>query len=160
MEMKQPTLQQFQKWAKDCRPAAVAVCQAQAFAELERERVDAYILPLFKGWKFEYSAKYGDKAGQLIPSPERLYLCDDEGGIAAFYAECDEAHRAHGFKGPRGHCPALTAEALHVAVENALIGLAKPLFGIDVCDLSLDQRTKYLDLLLGACIKSDQRVAA
>lgn len=97
--MKKPTFKEFQKWAKDAKPAAMAVLEAKAFAITMRAKVDAYIKPIFDGWKFTY----GDKSplrGQLLPSPAQLYLCDDEGGIQAFYAECTEAHKANGYKGP------------------------------------------------------------
>lgn len=40
-----------------------------------------------------------------------------------------------------------------VIVENALIDLAKPLFGID--DIYGENRTKYLELLIGACFAKD-----
>ena len=68
-----------------------------------------------------------------------------------------ELTRAHGFKGPHGHCPALQADSLVRAAEHALIGLAEPLCGIKSDSLYGENRTKYLDLLIGACLKSDDR---
>lgn len=141
-------LASFKQWAKECAPAAKAVLMARVFAQLERERVDAYILPILARYQFRADRRHGDD-GELITKTGDLYLCTDEPGIAAFFAECDQAHRAHGFKGPQGHCPALTAETLVMRAETALIGLAKPLTGIS--DVYGDDRKKYLEILIGAC---------
>jgi hypothetical protein len=156
-----PTLDQFKRWARDSAPVARAVCLAQAYAELERERVDAYIRPIFDRYKFEYAARWSENPDgtpyhKRIPDPAHLYLCDDEPGLKAFYADCDDAHRAHGFTGPEGHCPALRAEHLLLVAQSALIDLAKPLFGFDSTHLYGEDRRKCLDLLLGACLKADK----
>jgi hypothetical protein len=118
-----------------------------AFAQVERERVNAYILPIFQRYGFR------DDEGKPITNPERLYTCTDEERVAAYYEECDRAHREHGFTGPKGHCPALTAEDALVKAENALIRAASALTGIEVGEVYLESRRKYLDILLGACIK-------
>lgn len=154
-----PDLETFKKWAKDCAPAGRAVLLARAFAELERERVDAYILPIFKSYKFTVAEKNGRRhPGEEITEPRMLYLSDDEVMCAAYYEECDRAHRAHGFKGPHGHCPALTAEHLVIQTEHALIGLAQDLFGVEAHQLwRPEDRKKYLDLLIGACLQADPR---
>lgn len=152
-----PTLDEFKQFSKDIAPAARAVLMARAFAEVERERVDAYVLPIFTSYRFEYGAKWGKGRLDLqgpIPAPKDLYLCDDEPMLAAYYEDCDQAHRAHGFKGPKGHCPALVAEHLVIVTEQALMDLAKPLFGID--HIYGDDRTKYLDLLIGAALKAEK----
>jgi hypothetical protein len=81
-------------------------------------------------------------------------MSTDEPGCAAYYADCDDAHRAHGFTGPKGHCPALTAENLVITTENLLIELAKPTFGVEIHALTTENRAKYLDLLIGACLQS------
>lgn len=151
--MNTPTLGQFKSWAHSHYGLARAVCMAQAFAGRERERIDAYILPLFKRWNFK------DETGAEITHPDRLYRCHDESYCAAFYEACDVAHREHGFKGKHGHCPALRAERLLVIAENALIEAAKKLFGVEVFMLQSDERRKYLDLLLGACLKEEKAAA-
>lgn len=144
-----PTLEQFKQWAKDCAPAAKAVLMAQAFAELERKRVDAYIRPIFEKYQpWEVTERWRDK-GVQIRTERDLYLCEDEPQLKAYYAECDEAHRAHGFKGEAGKCPALVAEHLHTIAERCLIELAQPLTGIE--DVYGEDRKKYLDILIGAC---------
>ena len=150
-----PTLTEFKAFSADIAPAARAVLMARVYAQMERERVDAYIRPIFESYKFEY----GEIARGLhgpIPSPNELYLVDDGPGLTAYYADCDDAHRAHGFKGPKGHCPALTAETLQRTTEGLLIDLAKPLFGIHSSDLYGEDRIKYLELLIGAALKAEK----
>jgi hypothetical protein len=124
---------------------------ARAFAQVERERVDAYILPIFARYTFVDGLSRGERRGTPIEKPDQLYMCTDEAGVAAYFEECDQAHRAHGFKGPKGHCPALTAETLLMRTEQALIDLAKPLTGID--DVYGDDRKRYLEILIGACAR-------
>jgi len=150
-------LEAFKSWAKDTAPAARAVLMAKVFAQMERERVDAYTRPIFESFKFQYCGELAGKC-QLtgpIADPKHLYLCDDP-LVPAYYEDCDKAHREHGFTGPHGHCPALTAEHLVIVAENLLIGLAAPIFGINVPDLTLEHREKYLDLLIGACLKESK----
>lgn len=150
------TLSQFKRWARTAAPLASAVLAAQAFAELKREQVDAYVRPIFDRYAFQYR---GDLAEKLklsgpLPSPKELYLCDDEPGLKAFYADCDDAHRAHGFTGPAGHCPALVAENLLMEARRALIEQAEPMLGVSDCQLYGDTRREYIDLLMGACVKT------
>lgn len=154
-----PDLQTFKLWAKTNAPVAKAVLMAQAYAELERERVDAYIAPILAKYAFKadgFDGRYLGEYPQGITNVRDLYLCGDEPGLKAFYADCDEAHRAHGFTGPQGHCPALRAENLLIEAQNALIEVAKPLFGIESHNLFGDNRKKYLNLLIGACLKEDK----
>lgn len=148
-----PTVAQFKRWCQDHHGLAKAVCLAKAFAQVERERVDAYIRPIFDSYKFEYGPEITRRelTGR-IPSPKELYLVDDGPELAAYYADCDDAHRAHGFTGPKGHCPALVAEHLLCIAEGHLIDAAMPLFGIE--HVYGDDRKRYLDLLIGACLKA------
>jgi hypothetical protein len=145
-----PTVDQFKTWARRNQPVAKAVLLARAFAALERQRVDAYIAPIFASYGFTYGAIARGQLTGLIPTQKDLYLADDGPQMAAYYAECDAAHRAHGFTGPDGHCPALTAETLVRDAERALMDQALPLFGIE--DVYGDDRAKYLELLIGACL--------
>ena len=41
--------------------------------------------------------------------------------VAEFDAECEAAHRAHGFHGPAGYCPALIAENDACKAEAAVL---------------------------------------
>lgn len=145
------TLPAFKQWARECAPAAKAVLMAQAFAELERARVDAYILPIFQSYQphFRVNPKWAERYGELVQTPRDLYLCDQEAIVQDYFEDCDRAHRAHGFKGPHGHCPALTAEHLLTQAEHCLIELAKPLTGIE--NVYGEDRAKYLKILIGAC---------
>lgn len=154
-----PSLPAFKRWARDVQPAAKAVLMARVHADMERERVDAYITPIFASYGFTYGAM-GHKChlDGPIPNQGELYLCDDP-RLPAYYEECDAAHRAHGFTGPHGHCPALVAGYLVLNTENALIDLAKPLFGIEPGSLYGENRAKYLELLIGACFVKDKGVS-
>ena len=113
------------------------------------------ILPIFEAYHFETLPTIHN--APPVTDPKHLYLCADEVQVAAYFEECDKAHRAHGFTGPQGHCPALTAEYLVIRTEQALIDLAKPLFGIE--DVYGDDRKRYLELLIGACIKAESEAA-
>lgn len=146
-----PTPAAFRKFSADIAPAANAVLMAQAFAEIERERVAAYILPIFHGYRF-----IDKRTGEPITDPDRLYLVEDldDPLVLAFYADCDQAHRAHGFTGPAGHCPALTAEHLHTVTEWELIKLAAPFFGINPDALAGEHRARFLDLVIKSCLQA------
>jgi hypothetical protein len=76
----------FKDWAREHRSLALAVCRAQAAAELTRARVDAYIKPIFESFGFVYSGELaesldmraGEKlVGKPLESEKDLYLCDD-----------------------------------------------------------------------------------
>jgi len=152
MTVRMPTLPEFKKFARDVAPAAQAVLMARANAQLTREHVDAYIAPIFACYTFHAEPDFGDV--RPITSPDDLYLCDlNSPEVADFYAQCDAAHRAHGFTGPQGHCPALEAENLVIKAENALIALAEPLFGIQGYMLG-GERNRYLELLIGGALKA------
>lgn len=156
--MRTPTLDEFKTWAREHHDLAITVCKAQALAECERERVDAYILPIFQRYGFHADLKLlhnGPDANRLLTTPKELYLSEDP-RIPDYYAECDAAHRAHGFTGPDGHCPALSAEYLHTQAENALLEAAHDLLDVELSVLGGPERKKMLDLLLGACLKESQ----
>ena len=46
------TINKLKNWARENRDLALTVCTARAFAELELERVNAYILPVFETYEF------------------------------------------------------------------------------------------------------------
>jgi hypothetical protein len=128
---------------------------ARVYAEMERERVDAYILPIFQRYGFTYGSIAGDEAGQPLKSPKHLFLCEDEERVREYFEDCDVAHRAHGFTGPKGHCPALIAEHLVITTENLLIDLASEQFHADFHGLFGKDRERLLDLLIGAALKAE-----
>jgi hypothetical protein len=137
---------QIRSWAIDHKSLAKAVCQAMAFAQAERERVDAYVLPIFQTFRFV------DENGTRINSPDQLYLCNDDPMCMTFYDQCDAAHRAHGWTGPEGHCPALTAENLLLLAEAALLAAGCEFFDVVPARLHGAKRKEMLDLLLKACV--------
>jgi hypothetical protein len=141
---------EFKEWAIAHKSLAMAVCAAKALAELERERVDAYVLPIFRSFCF------ADEAGKKIEDPKYLFLSEDEAMCQAYFARCDAAHRAHGFTGPEGHCPALQAESLLISAQHALLQAGCDFLGIEVFQLygGGNQEKKMLDLLLRACVSA------
>ena len=151
--MNTPDIKRFEQFARDHASLAHAVCMAQAFAQCERERVAAYIEPLFLSYKFQGAKKWFPEGRALVKSKD-AYLSDDEEGMALFFAEADELHRKHGFTGPKGHCPALRAEELQRIAERALLAPAAELFGVTESAFQLDNRKEFLNLVLGACLKA------
>jgi hypothetical protein len=160
----------FKDWAREHRSLALAVCRAQAAAELTRARVDAYIKPIFESFGFVYSGELaesldmraGEKlVGKPLESEKDLYLCDDP-RLQEYFDACDAAHRAHGYDNlPKGHCPALRMEHLLIKAQGALIECAEPLTGIERYMLiARDQDDKYVDLLIRACLAetSDEEI--
>ena len=150
--------EEFKDWCRNHKTMALGVCEAQALSEVTRERVDKYVEPLFLEFGFTYCGDLAEKlgkAGQPVKSSADLYLCDDP-RVPDFYAACDTAHRQHGYTDLReGHCPALMAENLLIEAQNLLIEEAKPIFNVETWQLQSEQRTRYLDLLLGACLAKD-----
>ncbi len=157
--MEKVNLVKFKKWAVANQPLAEAVVMAQAFAQVERERVNAYVLPIFAEYEFfnDMEAKYGAKL-ERIADPGKLYLSENEALAADYYAACDHAHREHGFEGPTGHCPALIAENLKIQAEGFLLDAGCKLFGIK--HVYGEDGAKMLKLLLGACLIPAKKVAA
>ena len=148
--MKTPNIDQFKAWARVNRPLAETVCLAQAFAEMERERVNAYILPIFQRYTFTADL-HGD--GHVLTDPDELYLSKDEPKVLAYYAETYKAHKLNGWKGREGHCPALTAEHDLAQAQNTLIDAASGLMGVELRRLTTGKRKTLLDTILGACLK-------
>ncbi len=145
------TVAQLKTWARKNRELAMLALKARAFAEVERERVDAYIAPVFAGFAFTNDI-LSDIEGQQEPitDPRKLYLSTDEERCAAYYAACDIAHREHGYQGEAGTCPALVAEDLQVKAENLLLGSLTRFLATDGF-YNLELRAKALDLAIGAC---------
>lgn len=148
------TLDTFKALAQDIRPAVRTVLMARVFAEMERKRVNAYVHPIFERYTFPIDPKFKRLGETVVTKESDLYLAVlDSPEVKAYYAELDAAHRAHGFKGPDGHCPALVAENLVMQAEAALIDLAAETTGVTSSDVYGDNRKKYLDILIGAALK-------
>lgn len=140
----------IRRFARDHKGLAHTVCTAQAFAELERERVDAYTRPIFDRYTF-----LCERTGKRITDPDRLYLTDLDGANYLDYLEAVyDAHAAHGWEGPRDHCPALVAESLHTDAENCLLQAFADFIGASTASFYGDTRKRALDLLLRACLNA------
>ncbi len=130
----------LQSWARTQRQAVLNMLAARRHAKNERARVDAYVEALFLAHGFK------DEEGQPITKSKNIYRCQDEAACVAFFAECDAAHRTHGFKGPAEYCPALIAEDVAIQAENVVLAAAERFLGIEVH--SLEHRAQLLDLVV------------
>lgn len=135
------TPNKLQGWAKVNRQAVLNMVAARIHAAKERVQVDAYIEPLFQARHFVDA-----ESCRVLTESKDLYLSQDDEGVAQFFAECDAAHRMHGFTGPEGHCPALIAENAAVQAENLVLRSIEPLLGVEVLDL--DHRAKLLGIIV------------
>lgn len=165
--MKTPNITAFRAWAIRHAQTGHSVLMARAYAQLMRERVDAYIQPLFASYTFYVSDDVAARTGrrERITDIKRLYLTNLQGrDYLDFLEDCDHAHRKHGFTGPAGHCPALVAEELQRKAEYALLLAASDLFGVELQNTYGETRANALDLLIGATIKAwsakNQRIGA
>lgn len=149
--IRRPTVEDLKAWARDHRDLAMTVAKAQAFASVERERVDAYERPIFDRYTFtdDMLAHHNEPgvAKRVLTDPKQLYLSEDEERVAAYYAECEVAHRAHGYQGEEGTCPALVAEDLQFRAEALLLDALAGFIGTDGF-YTLELRAKALDMAM------------
>jgi len=175
----QPTVDEFKRWSRENAKLAFALCETLAVAETLKAHEDEYIKPIFDSFNFIYEgnavtrldSRRGEKlAGKPIPSPNDFNFCllhgPDEPDhikekLRAYYAACDAAHRDHGYIGlPEGHSPSSRAEQLHREAEWALMDSAGPLFGLTAHPHIAEHRKRYLDLLIGSCLKALEEMQA
>jgi hypothetical protein len=172
---KSPSVADLKRWSRENAKLALAICEAQAYAEMTTARVAVYTQPLFDSFaficegtmaeRFDASPRNGDTAkwvGRKIKTPAdeeftmlhgREETEEIQAKLRRYYAALDEEHRRQGYRGLKpGECPALAAQFLHTQAENALIESARDLFGIEFHQLYGDLRKRYLDILMGACI--------
>ncbi len=136
----------YRKYAANV--ALVMVVREHAAAE--RAKVDAYIEPLLVSFDFKKDLLDGSP----ITKSSDLYLSEDKEGCAAFYAACDEAHKANGYELEPGYCPALIAKHAVVDAENALLKVAAEHFAVPFDGpLKLKLRAQALDLILNPPFK-------
>jgi len=150
------TPEQLKTWARENRGLAVTVAKAMAFAQVERERVDAYIRPIFVRYQFtnDMDRPRNTHRGEILTDPKYLYLSEDEERCKAYYEECDRAHREHGYRGEVGTCPALVAEDLQRRAEQLLLDELGRFVGVDGADFcrTLELRAKALDLAMATAL--------
>lgn len=148
------TVESLKAFARDetTKSCVRAYLLAQTFAQAERERVDAYIKPLFELYNFYVSKDHrrsGD-ADERITDVDRLWLTDlDSPQYLEFMAECAKEHRKHGWTGPADHCPALVADCVRIDAENLLLKHSIETLPMGIKDWCLhgDARKKMLDLV-------------
>jgi len=160
MQKQELNLAEFKQWAKDHREQALAVCAAQAHAELTRARVDLYLKPIFDRYNFQYGGSMAERLGLSGPityNAGDLYLSEDP-RVKEYYAECNRANVEHGWTGEFEHCPALTAEHEFTMAQGRLIDAAEPITGIKRSRVAgRDDWDKYLKLLIGACLAKESK---
>lgn len=171
--MPPPTIEEFKAWSRDNARLGLAVCETLAVAQTIKLYEDAYIEPIFNSFHFICegnavahldSRRTKKLAGRPIVPPYDSNFCLLHGGdepehiqnkLRAYYAACDDAHREHGYTDlPAGHSPTLIAEDLHRQAEWALMDSAGPLFGLTEHPHMPKERKRYLELLIGSCIKA------
>ncbi len=133
------------------RQAVGTVLLARVHALHERMRVDEYVAPILARYAFvtdKWADVDGTESVRPITSTNDLYLSADEVRMPQFYDECADAHEAHGWKGPRTHCPALCAEHDVSKAERALLVIASEFFDVDFHELYGDSRKKAVALFL------------
>ncbi len=137
-------------WIRTDGAALVRVVEnARAHARSERQRVNAYIQPIFARYQFPVRQEVREKYGEFVKKDDDLYLCDDEELCATYFAECDQAHRAHGYIGPEGYCPALVAEHAVTKAEWALINSWLKASGNEENSVYGDLRNRMLETIIG-----------
>lgn len=151
------SVESFKEWAVTNIPLAQKVLAAMAFAEVERERVDSYIEPIFLKYGFRHDDDHGGRikpSGKLLEHSRQLYLSKDDVRTKLFYEECRKANIERGWKGDPELCPALVAEHALTKAEQALLKAASPMMGVETEDIYGEKRKQLLDLLLGACVRA------
>ncbi len=105
-------------------------------AKLQRDRVDAYIRPIFNSYRFRVKPQWVQSYGYEYVQPcnpicdKNIYLSDDDEMCKQYYTDCDKAHRQHGFEGAMGCCPALIAEHKASRARANIFTVSAPLFNI------------------------------
>lgn len=133
--------------ALDRKPETKAVrarvLEARRIAKERRADVDAYIAPVFA--RFSFMSQWN---GEPITCVRDLYLSSDEEQCQAFFAACDEAHRAHGYDMQPGFCPALVAEREVTKAEHAMLTYFGEHLGIPFGELICEARDHAVTLFL------------
>lgn len=158
------TVESLKAFARDetTKSCVRAYLLAQTFAQAERERVDAYIKPLFELYNFYPDEKWREKGRMKmdrITDIDRLYLTDLESPqYKEFMAECAKEHRKHGWTGPADHCPALVADGIRVNAENLLIEHTSKSLPLGFEDIHIygEHRKKLLDLVVSMTVNENR----
>lgn len=115
---------------------------ARANAIIMRGQIDAILVPAFANTNYT-----DDDSGERITREGDLYLTDAD--CSDWYRTRDDLLIAAGYKLESlecGWCPALTADAHVIEVENELIVHASKHFGIDYTRLHTTKRAHAIEL--------------
>lgn len=144
--------------AKALTPFVNTLLMAKAYAELERERVDAIQRRVLSEDVYTGHTRLRlDDGGEEIRilDPKHKHLMDDADS-QRYFAKLNEIHLAEGFaKAADGFCPALVAESLQRKAERALIDASgKYVDGMSADRMALrpDMWDKAVDLLIGMVV--------
>jgi hypothetical protein len=123
---RKPTIDEFKQYARiECSELIATLIAARIFAEVERERVNSYVEPIFAQYDFRPSAEWLTRRGGMADAPltrKDLYLTDLDAPAYLEYCErVKDAHAANGWTGDRDFCPALVAESAVNDAENAVL---------------------------------------
>ena len=99
---------------------AANIISSKAVAQITVERVSPLLKIAFDHFDFKYGNKTPEK-GKRIKNPRHLFLCDDEGMCAEYYASCDAAYIEAGYHMKPGYSPILVAEHKHLKAEWAFL---------------------------------------
>jgi len=150
--IRRPSLQEFEVYENtEVRQLVLELLAAKAFAEAEHERVKAYTAPIFAEYEFhpadEWTERlYGTTRARVL-TEEELYLTDMTAPAYREYCErVKDAHAAHGWTGPREHCPALVAKSKVTVAENALVKSILKFMGAEGCNAYGETRRKIIEL--------------
>lgn len=140
------TKERASQWLAKNRDSVKLLIDLKSVAKAEHDRVEAYTKPLL--------AKYNFRAASLglpVTTVSNLYLVEnDEERLSAFFEELSDLHAANGWKGERGHCPALTARNAAVDCELKFLPAVAVLLGVPVASLrnSIEPSKKAIELVM------------
>lgn len=140
------TKERASQWLAKNHDSVKRLIDLRGIAKAEHDRVEAYAKPLL--------AKYDFKAASLglsVTKVSNLYLVEnDEERVAAFFEELSDLHAANGWKGERGHCPALTARNAATDCELKLLPAVAVLLGVPVASLrnAIEPSKRAIDLVV------------
>lgn len=111
------SVETLKAWAAANQGYGRALIVARGVAKAIRIWVDSYTTPIVAQFDF-----VDEDTGERITKPGDVWNAGaSEETFERYYAALDAAHRAHGFTGPEGHCPALIAESQIIDAENTLL---------------------------------------
>ena len=132
--------------------AAAKVIATKAAYKAVKERVDAYVAPIFASMKDSFPL--GKYAKGPIESPKEIFLADlNSPEVKAYWDALQVAHKENGFNVPEGYCPALCAEHEHLEAKwdicDVAYSLCNELPTRDQATGTVERFDKYVETLVG-----------